>query len=98
MGKIVTLEYVKKHSRIEYDMEDDLLEEYIESSEQTVLNIMNRDIESLLSEYGSIPADIRHAVLMLVDHSYLNRSPVLPQALYAIPYSIDAKLKPYMIL
>lgn len=98
MGKIVTLEYVKKHSRIEHDIEDDILEEYIESSEATCLNLMGRDVASLLDEYGEIPADIRHAVVMLVDHAYQHRCPITTQNLYAVPYTFDAKIKPYMIL
>ena len=54
--KWLTLEWIKKHSRIDYDCEDGLLEMYGDSAEDTVLNICNRTYDDLVEVYGHIPA------------------------------------------
>lgn len=96
--KYLTLEMVKSHSRIQFDCEDALLQLYAESAEDTVLNMLNRSYNDLLSAYGEVPKPVIQATLMLVDNSYINRSPVSPQQLYQVPYTIDVLLKPYIIL
>ena len=95
---IVTLEDIRLHTRIDSTAEDDILTLYADSAEATVLNLMERTIEDLYDEYGEIPAPIKHAVLMLVDHSYAQRSPASIQNLYSVPYTLDALIKPYMNL
>lgn len=94
----LTVDYIKRHSRIDYDCEDEELELYGNSAEETILNLLHRSYESLLFEYGQIPQSIVHATLELVDSSYQHRSPSEPTNLYMVPYGFDLKLKPYMIL
>ena len=98
MMNIVTLEEVKAHARIDESAEDDILMLYAESAEETVLNLCNRTLEDLYDEYEKIPAAIRHAVLMLIAHSYNQRQPATMQNLYTVPYTLEALIKPYMIL
>lgn len=96
--KYLTLEMIKSHSRIQFDCEDDMLQLYAESAEDTVLNMLNRSYDDLITAYGEVPKPVIQATLMLVDNSYINRSPVSPQQLYQVPYTIDVLLKPYIIL
>ena len=102
--KFLSLEYIKKHSRIEYDCEDALLEAYGDAAEETLAGHLGRGtgvdamITSLTEQYGKIPAPIYQAGLMLVDVSYTQRAAVSPQQLYVIPYTFDMLVKPYMIL
>ncbi len=106
--KYLTIEYIKAHSRIDYDCEDDLLELYGEAAEQTVLNIINRTYEELLDMFGTtsptdptvklVPAPIIQATLMVVDNSYQFRAPSSTQNVYATLYGVDALIKPYMKL
>ena len=96
--KFLTVEYIKEHSRIDYDCEDALLDLYGTAAEDTVLNICNRSYDSLIEEYGGVPAAIIQAALMLVDNGYANRTPASPQSLYAVPYSFDMLVKPYCVL
>lgn len=96
--KYMTLEYIKKHSRIDFDCEDDLLQVYAESAEATVENLCNRDYDEFVETYGAMPAPVIHATLMMVDHSYLQRSPVSPVHLSVVPYGVDALLLPYVKL
>ena len=100
----LTLEYIKKHSRVDFDCEDDLLELYGNSAENTMAQHLQRGkdatelVASLTEEYGKVPEPIIHATLELVDQSYLHRSPADPQQMYYVLYGFDFKVKPYMKL
>lgn len=96
--KWLTIDYIKRHSRIEYDCEDDLLRTYAEGAEETILHICNRTYENLKETYGEVPAAIMHASLLLCDASYTYRSPASPANLSVVPYSIDLLIKPYVLL
>lgn len=98
--KWLTLERIKQQCRIEQDFieEDELLEMYGESAEETTLNALGRTYEDIVESYGKIPMPIIHASLMLVDLSYQNRSPISSQNMYQVPYTFDLLLKPYMRL
>ena len=100
----LTLEYIKQHSRIDFDCEDDLLELYGSSAEETMAQVLNRGknatemVASLTEEFGMVPNPIMHATLELVDNSYEHRSPNSPQQMYNVPRGFDIKVKPYMKL
>lgn len=104
--KWLEIDYIKQHSRIDYDCEDALLELYAESAEEMVLNTLGRTYEDLLENFGidqpdgskHVPAAIVQASLMLVDSSYSNRSPISPTNMYQVPYTYDFLVKPYMKL
>lgn len=89
---------------MDLDCEDDLLELYGDSAEETLAQYLNRGknsdemIESLTEQYGKIPAPLYHAGLMLVDISYQYRSPVNPTNVSVVPYTFDILVKPYMKL
>lgn len=96
--KILTIEEIKAHTRIDSDAEDEMLEIYGASAEETVLNLLGRTLDEVETEYGEVPVAVKHAMLMLVDHSYQMRSPVTTANLYAVPYTLEALIKPYMRL
>ena len=102
--KYLTIEYIKEHSRIDYDCEDAILELYGNAAEMTIAQYLNRGdtveecVQSLTEKYGEVPAPIIQAALLLVDHSYDHRSPVSPTNMYQVPYSFDILVKPYMKL
>jgi uncharacterized phage protein (predicted DNA packaging) len=102
--EFLKIEYVKQHSRIDYDCEDSLLELYANSAEENIAGILNRGktvgqmVESLTEEYGAIPSAIYQAALMLVDISYQHRSPVESYNMSLVPYSFDLLIKPYIRL
>ena len=102
--KFLSLEYIKQHSRIDYDCEDGLLEMYADAAEATLAMHLGRGkkvddmVKSLVDEFGEIPAPIFQACLMLVDVSYQYRSPVNNTSIYTVPYTFDPLVKPYMIL
>lgn len=98
--KWLNLGQIKAQLRIEPDFtdEDELLEMYGESAEETLLQHLNRTYEDIMEVYGRIPAPLRHASLMLVDTSYQYRSPVSAQNMSIVPYTFDILVKPYMRL
>lgn len=98
--KWLTLDYIKQHSRIEYDCEDNLLTLYGEAAEETILNICSRTYEELkaMGTDNKMPVPIIQASLMLVDHSYQQRSPVSSLNMASVPYTFDTLIKPYMNL
>ena len=102
--KYLTLEYIKKHSRIDFDCEDDLLELYGNSAENAMAQVLNRGkdatemVASLTEDFGKVPDPIMHATLELVDASYQHRSPADAQQMYYVLYGFDFKVKPYMKL
>lgn len=99
--KWLTIDYIKQHSRIDFDCEDALLELYGESAEETVLDITRRTYDEITEKWGTknkpIPAKIIHASLLLVELSYTQRSPVSQQNLYNNG-TFDMLIKPYMKL
>lgn len=112
--KWLTLEYIKAHSRIDFDIDDTLLELYANAAEETVLNIIRRTYDDVLATFcttttadddgnetttvGNFPNPLMQAALMLVDHSYQQRTPASAQQLYTVPYAFDFLVKPYMKL
>lgn len=99
--KFLTFDMIKAQLRLDDEqakLEYDLLKEYGEAAEDTVLNICNRTLEDIIEQYGQVPAPLRNAARMLVDNAYKERSPVSPQNMLPVPYSFDLMLKPYMRL
>ena len=104
--KWLTLEQIKAQCRIEQDftLEDALLTSYGTSAESTVLNHLNRTYYDLTEQYGNVSAqapawsDIINASLMLVDVWYKHRSPIEQVSMYAVPYTFELLIKPYMKL
>ena len=100
--KWLTVEYIKQHSRIDYDCEDALLQLYGVAAEETVMNIIGRDYNDIVENFGTeempIPAAIIQATLILVDTSYMQRTAVSPQQMSPVPYAFDMLIKPYMRL
>ena len=101
MGKYInkplwtSIDYVKAHSKICHDGADSQIELAIVSAEQSILAVLNRSYESLIEEYGDVPAPIREATLMLTDNSYNHRGVTEQVQLYSVPYGIDFKLLPF---
>ncbi|MBQ4388018.1 MAG: phage gp6-like head-tail connector protein [Prevotella sp.] len=102
--KWLKISYIKQHSRIDFDCEDDLLELYGDSAEETVAQLLNRGrtvdecAESLTADYGKVPAAVIQATLMLVDVSYNHRAPISPVNMSMVPYTFDLLINPYMRL
>ena len=97
--KWLSIDFIKQHSRIDFDCEDSLLELYGDSAEETILDITGRTYEELVEMGGGkMPAKLYQAALLLVDSSYQNRTAVSTQQMYVIPYGFDMLVKNFMKL
>lgn len=97
----LTFNQIKQQLRLDDEQaawEQELLEDYGEAAEETVLNLINRSLDEVLCTYGKVPAPLRRAALLLVDNQYKERSPISPQNMSCVPYSFDLLIKPYMKL
>lgn len=96
----LTLQSIKKQLQLEPDFaeDDELLEEYGESAEETIYNYIGRTFDELMEKYGKMPTPLKHAALMLVGISYQYREPVTPMNTARVPFTFDFLIKPYMKL
>lgn len=95
--KWLTVDWIKQHSRIDFDCENELLELYGEAAEEAVLNVCNRTMEDVVEQYGTVPKNLYVAALMQVESSYVHRSAVSQQQLYDVP-GFSFHIKPYIKL
>ena len=102
--KFLSIDYIKQHSRIDFDDDDQLLELYGDAAEETLAGLLNRGktveqmVASLTEEYGQIPARCYHAALMLTEQAYNHRGPTSPTNMSVVPYTFDLLIKPLMRL
>jgi uncharacterized phage protein (predicted DNA packaging) len=97
--KFITFDQIKAQLRLDDAQateEHDLLELFGEAAEDAVLSLVRRNMANLVETYGRVPRQIVQATLMLVAISYQQREPASQQNVYAVPYSFDMLIKPYM--
>ena len=95
----LTVEYIKAHSRIDYDCEDDLIDLYGSAAERAILNLLGRSLDDLKeANDGLVPPDVIVATFQLADTLIRHRSPVEQVSLSSVPYGYDLMLKPYIAL
>lgn len=91
--KWLTIEYIKTHSRIDYDYEDAELEMLGKSAENTVLQVIGRTLNNIKDmSGGEVPAELFHAALMLTDLGYLQHNPVTFTNLSVVPFTLEMKI------
>lgn len=71
--QIMSLDDVKKRLRIDDNSYDDELLQIVTEAEQEALKFIDRTPESLVDEYGAIPADFVGAILIRVNTRFENR-------------------------
>lgn len=94
--KWMEVNYLKTHSRIDYDCEDALLEQYGEAAENFLLTYIRRTYDNILDIYGEIPAQLFVAVQMLVENMYQNRSMISMTHMSYVDYTFDAIVSDFM--
>ena len=95
----LSIEYIKKHSRIDYDCEDDLIDVYGSAAERAILKLLGRSLDDLKeANDGLVPQDVIVATFQLADNLIRHRSPVEQVNLSVVPYGYDLMLKPYIVL
>lgn len=94
----LTLSDIKAQARIDHSYEDSLLTRYGNAAENKILNDTGRTYAELLEFCGgTIPDDLILAGLMLAATWYRHRSPDENVQMYAVPYSYESLIAPYVI-
>lgn len=92
----VDLDLFKKHVRADDFADDDtLLQHYLDAAEAWVVRATNRDESDLLDSDGTLPAELRQAVMMLAAHWYNQRESVAGVQMHQVPDSLAALVKPF---
>ena len=97
--KYLTLDYIKAHSRIDYDCENEIIEKYASAAENSILRLLNRTIDDLMeANGGEVPDEVMVATMELTENLIRHRSPIEQTALSVVPYNFDLMLRPHMAL
>lgn len=96
--KYLTLEYIKAHSRVDYDCENELINKYASAAEVAILNLIGQSYDELLETYGEVPEPVVQATFELTDNLIQHRAPGEQVNISIVPYNFDLMLKKYIIL
>ena len=96
--KYLTLEYIKAHSRIDYDCENELISKIGSAAETAILDLIGQSYEELIDTYGEVPDTVMQATFELADNLIRHRAPGDQVGLTIVPYNFDLMLKKYIIL
>lgn len=97
--KFLSLDYIKQHSRICGDCEDEILVLYAKGAENNLLRILDRTYDELVDmSGGTFPEELMIAGLMLVDVLYSHRAPQEAVKLSDVAYTFEFYTKPFMKL
>lgn len=97
--RFLSLDYIKQHSRISGDCEDELLLLYAKGAENNLLRILDRTYDELVEMGGGVfPQELVIAGLMLVDVLYSHRAPQETIHLSDVGYTFDCYAKPFIKL
>lgn len=87
---LLSLELIRKHLRVDYDDEDELIVLYAESALAWALWYCDNP---KLVEVGDFPASFKAALLLLVGHSYANREAIVIGTITAeVPMAVESLL------
>lgn len=96
---LLNLKEVKTHLNVDpyFHEDDEYIKSLIEVAEDTVrthLQVTSLD-EIVLSNGGTLPASIKHAMQLLIGNWYANREGISFAQAHDIPYSYKYLLDPY---
>ena len=84
----ISIEDIKRHLNIDYEEDDQYLVDLIESAEAAIEKFIQQPLKDLEDEDGMIPADLRHAIRLMVGGFYANREPAAFAASSEIPFGL----------
>ena len=87
---LLPIELIRKHLRLDYEDEDDLIDLYAESALAWALWFCDNP---KLVEINDFPASFKAALLLLIGHSYANREAVVVGTITAeVPMAVESLL------
>ena len=96
---ILTLEELKQQVRVDYEVEDDLLETYGTAAETNVIQATNRTVDELTEMGGGVfPVPLRVAMLKMAAELFTYRGITTQGNVSVVPYGYEALIRPYVRL
>lgn len=93
------LRLLKLSARVDYDEEDELLRNLLETAESSVVRRTNRDMSELCDETGRLAApELRQAVCLLAKDWYENGGVSSPGNIAPVPYGVEYLVLPFIKL
>lgn len=92
------LDTIKRHLNLDlsFTQDDEYLTSLADTAEQIVALHLDNDLESIVAQCNdTLPAPIRHAMLLLIGNFYMNRENIAFGNCSAIPFSYEYLLAPY---
>jgi uncharacterized phage protein (predicted DNA packaging) len=91
----VSLEQAKDHLRVDFDDDDNYIEDLINVAEASVANEIGSTLAS--NEVDDVlPKPLYQGILLLVGHLYNSREPVIiGTGVVKVPFSLEYLLAPY---
>lgn len=94
MMRYLTLDNILMHCRLERGAEDDYITHLGETAEEMTEKYLNRTLEELAGENGTLPRSIENTCYMIVADLYRNREASSTMQLHPNP-ALLALLRPY---
>lgn len=91
----ITIEEIKQHLYIDFEADDEVLADMINTAEAIIEKYLNVQLAGLSAD-GKLPYPIKQAIKIMVGNLYANRESVSFNAIpYKIPFSYEYLLQPY---
>ena len=84
----ITLEDIKRHLNVDYEEDDQYLVDLIESAEAAIERFIQHPLKEVEDSSGMLPADLKHAIRLMVGGFYANREPAAFAASSEIPFGL----------
>lgn len=92
------LDTIKRHLNLDlsFTQDDEYLEALADTAEQIVEKHLDNDLGSIIYQCNdTLPAPIKHAMLLLIGNFYMNRESISFASNSSLPLSYEYLLAPY---
>ena len=98
MSYYIDLQAIKSHLNLDQDFceDDEYLQHLSEAAVIAVENHIDRPLADVATCDDELPESIKHAVLLIVAHWYLNRESVSFSQPHVVPHSYEYLLNQYI--
>ncbi len=93
--RYVTVEEIKRHLYVDFEVDDIILADYIDASQEIIEKYLNVKLDDLVVD-ERLPYPLIQAIKIMTGNLYNNRESIAFNAVpYKIPFSFEYLLQPY---
>lgn len=94
----VTVEDIKRHTSVQWEEDDELIESMIEAAELSIARTIGTPLADIETEGGALPADLVHAIRIMTANFYEHREGMTYGKVMQVPFTLAHLLAPFKIL